>query len=59
VARRFGAFSYGHSQLNLVIHYIQNQQKHHQERTFHDEYLALLNKFDVPYDERYAFKPIE
>jgi len=55
----FGAFSYSHSQLSTVILYIQNQQTHHRKRSFHDEYVALLDRFDVPYDERYIFKPIE
>jgi len=54
----FGAFSYSHSQLGTVIRYIQNQQKHHQKRSFHDEYVGLLNKFDVPFDQRYVFKSI-
>ena len=55
----FGAFSYSHSQLSTVIRYIQNQQRHHCKRSFHDEYVRLLDRFDVPYDERYIFKPIE
>jgi REP element-mobilizing transposase RayT len=54
----FGAFSYSHSQLSTVIRYIQNQQTHHRKRSFHDEYVALLDGFNVPYDERYIFKPI-
>ncbi len=54
----FGAFSYGHSQLDTVIRYIQNQEKHHARRTFQDEYFAFLEKFRVPYDERYVFKPV-
>jgi putative transposase len=55
----FGAFSYSHSQLTSVIRYIQNQEKHHARRSFQAEYLALLKKFNVPYDERYLFRPIE
>ena len=55
----FGAFSYSHSQLSTVIRYIQNQQMHHRKRSFHDEYVRLLDRFKVPYDERYIFKPIE
>lgn len=55
----FGAFSYGHSQLSTVIRYIQNQQRNHRKHSFHDEYIALLDRFRVPYDERYIFKPIE
>lgn len=54
----FGAFSYSHSQLDTVIRYIKNQQKHHKKRTFREEYVSLLDKFEVPYDERYIFKPV-
>ena len=54
----FGAFSYSRSQLDAVIRYVNNQQKHHQRHSFRDEYIKLLDKFDVPYDERYIFKTI-
>src|SRR6185503_6563528 len=52
----YGAFSYGHSQLDTIVRYIQNQEKHHQRRSFKDEYLSLLRKFDVAFEEKYAFK---
>ena len=55
----YGAFSYSRSDLPNVIRYIQNQEKHHAKRTFREEYLTLLNKFNVPHDARYVFKPIE
>ena len=55
----FGAFSYSHSQLTTVIRYIQNQEKHHARSTFREDYVALLEKFQVPHDERYIFKPVE
>ena len=55
----YGAFSYGHSQLNTIIRYIQTQEKHHQRRSFKDEYLALLRKFDIGFEEKYVFKFIE
>lgn len=55
----FGAFSYSRSQLDTVIRYIENQQEHHARRSFLDEYKALLERFDVEYDPRYLFKPIE
>lgn len=51
----FGAFSYGHSQLESVIHYIQNQEQHHRRRSFKDEYLALLEKFHIEFDQKYVF----
>ena len=55
----YAAFSYGHSQLNTIISYIQNQEKHHSRRTFRDEYLTLLRKFDIAFDDKYVFKFIE
>jgi len=54
----FGAFSYSHSQIPQVIRYIQNQEQHHSKRNFRDEYRALLQRFEVQYNERFVFKPI-
>lgn len=55
----YGAFSYGHSQLDRIIRYIQNQEKHHHRHSFKDEYMTLLRKFDIAFDEKYVFKFIE
>ena len=55
----YGAFSYGHSQLSRVIRYIQNQEKHHQKRSFKNEYMTLLRKFDIPFEEKYVFKFVD
>src|SRR5437660_12664890 len=55
----YGAFSYGHSQLDTIIRYIENQEKHHSRRSFRDEYLSLLRKFDIGFEEKYVFKFIE
>ena len=55
----YGAFSYGRSQLDVVIQYIQNQELHHQTRTFRQEYIGLLKKFEVEYDEKYLFDWLE
>ena len=51
----FGAFSYGHSQLDSVIAYIKNQDEHHRKKTFKEEYLTLLKKFNIDYNEKYLF----
>ena len=51
----YGAFSYGHSQINDVIHYINAQEDHHKKASFKDEYLRLLEKFEVDYDPKYMF----
>jgi len=55
----YGAFSYGHSQLDTIIRYIRNQETHHRRRSFKDEYLNLLKKFDIAFDDKYVFKFIE
>ena len=55
----FGAFSYAHSQLDIIIAYINNQEQHHLKKTFRDEYTELLQKFNVQCDENYLFEWIE
>jgi REP element-mobilizing transposase RayT len=55
----FGAFSYSKSQLDTVVKYIENQEEHHKKSTFREEYLKILEKFDVEYDERYIFVEID
>ena len=55
----FGAFSYSISQLNDVIQYIQNQEEHHKETSFKDEYLKYLKRFEIEFDENYVFEWID
>ncbi|MEX2603870.1 MAG: IS200/IS605 family transposase [Gracilimonas sp.] len=55
----YGAFSHSRSQIDRVYHYIQNQKEHHRKKSFREEYLELLKKFNVDFDEKYIFKPIE
>jgi REP element-mobilizing transposase RayT len=52
----FGAFSYAHSQLDTVYKYILNQEQHHQNHSFKDEYIEMLKKFQVDYKEQYLFE---
>lgn len=54
----FGAFSYGKSQMDAVIKYINNQEKHHQKKSFTREYLDFLEAFNVDFDSRYIFKEL-
>jgi putative transposase len=51
----YGAFSYSRSQIPVVAKYIENQETHHQKKTFQTEYLELLRNFEVDFDERYVF----
>ena len=52
---KYGAFSVSVSQLDRIIGYIQGQEAHHRTRSFQAEYLALLKKHRVAYDERYLW----
>ena len=55
----FGAFSYGKSQVDNVVKYIQNQETHHSKQTFNDEYISFLKLFGIEYDEKYVFHDME
>ncbi len=54
----YGAFSYSRSHIDRVVKYIINQDHHHKEKTFREEYIELLNKFHIDFDERYILKDI-
>jgi REP element-mobilizing transposase RayT len=51
----YGAFTYSRSQVEDVFRYIKNQQEHHKKSTFKQEYVKLLEKFGIEYDEKYLF----
>ncbi len=55
----YGAFSYSKSQVYDVIRYIQNQEIHHRNETFLDEYRKFLKAFEIEWDEKYIFKELE
>ena len=46
------------NQIDSVVKYIMNQEKHHKKKTFGQEYLELLQRFNIEYDERYILKDI-
>lgn len=54
----YGAFSYSKSQLKAVATYIENQQSHHHKKSFIEEYVKILQDFNIDFDEKYIFKPI-
>lgn len=51
----YGAFSYSQSQKDSVIKYIINQEKHHRKKSFREEYLEILEKFNIKYEPKYLF----
>lgn len=55
----YGAFSYAHSQMNDVYRYVLNQEEHHRKRTFREEYLDFLQKFEIEYKDEYLFESLD
>lgn len=51
----YGGFTYSRSQLDNVYNYILNQEKHHNKKTFKEEYIQFLEKFKVEFDEKFLF----
>jgi REP element-mobilizing transposase RayT len=52
----FGSFTYSKSQIDSVCKYILNQPYHHRRRSFKEEYLDILKKVEMKYDDRYLFE---
>ncbi len=55
----YGAFSYAHSQIETVYNYILRQEEHHTKKTFKEEYIDFLKKFQILHEERFLFEWID
>jgi putative transposase len=51
----YGAFTVSKSNLPEILRYVEGQREHHREKTFQEEYRALLHKHGIKYDERYLW----
>jgi len=51
----YGAFTVGAPGLEKLREYVLNQEKHHETRTFQTEYLEMLRKGLVEFDDRYLW----
>jgi len=51
--RGYGAFSVSYTHIDVVRRYIANQEEHHRGIDFRDEFIRLLGKNGVEFDERY------
>jgi len=51
----YGAFTVSHSGIDAVKAYILTQEEHHKERTFQEEFLTLLVKHEIAFDEKYLW----
>lgn len=55
----FGAFSYSNSHINNVVNYIHNQKEHHVRKKFREEYIELLEEYEINYMNEYLFEEPE
>ena len=53
---KYGAFGVSVSLLDKTIQYIRSQNVHHRKMTFQEEFLALLKKHHIAFDERYLWE---
>ena len=51
----YGGFTYSKSQIHDVYDYIMNQESHHAQKTFREEYLKFLENYEIYYDPKYLF----
>lgn len=51
----YAAVSHSQSQREQVIRYIENQREHHRDKSFQEEYLEMLEKFEIKFDPKYVF----
>jgi len=51
----YGAFTIGESQVEALKLYIGGQKERHKRQTFEEEFMLLLKKYHVQYDERYLW----
>ncbi|APF17420.1 hypothetical protein Cabys_669 [Caldithrix abyssi DSM 13497] len=43
------------SQLQTVIQYIEKQEELHGKKTYQEEFIGFLKKYQIEYDERYVW----
>jgi putative transposase len=55
----YGGFSYSQSQIKNVYNYIANQEEHHKGKTFKEEYIEFLEKFEIEYNPMFLFEFID
>ncbi len=49
----YGAFTCSIMDLERLIHYVRNQEVHHQKESFIEEYKRLLIEHQIPFEEQY------
>jgi REP element-mobilizing transposase RayT len=52
----YGGFSYSQSHIDRVYQYILNQQEHHKKKSFREEYMGFLKKYNIEFENQYLFE---
>jgi REP element-mobilizing transposase RayT len=52
----YGAFSVSESGYLRVVDYIRRQEEHHRKMSFQEEFVLLLRKHGIAFDERYLWR---
>ncbi len=53
---KYGAFGVSVSLLDKTVQYIKTQEQHHRKMSFQEEFLALLKKHRISFDEQYLWE---
>jgi REP element-mobilizing transposase RayT len=51
----YGAFAVSKSNLPALVRYIERQKEHHRKKTFKEEFVALLIRHEIEFEERYLW----
>jgi putative transposase len=51
----YGAFTVNSYDIEIVKNYISRQEEHHRRKLFKQEYMEMLEKYRVEYDERFLW----
>jgi putative transposase len=51
----YGGFTYSRSQIADVYNYIENKESHHKKRTFREEFIDILIKNEIEFDQQFLF----
>lgn len=49
----YGAFTFNKKDINKLIEYVKNQETHHYQKTFKEEYVKLLSENEIVFDDKY------
>jgi putative transposase len=52
----YGVFTHSKLQVDTICKYIENQEEHHKKRTFREEFIEILQRNDMEYEEKYLFE---